>query len=48
MAQYQGLVSNIYENHRAEVVIVPEEAGIVGAQNVNVCHSPTGSSSVAM
>jgi hypothetical protein len=46
MAQYQGLVSNIYENHRAEVVIVREEAGIVGAPNVNVCHSPTGSSRI--
>jgi hypothetical protein len=46
MPQYEGVVTGIKPDGRAEVVISPGEAGIPGAPHVNVCHCPSESSRI--
>ncbi len=48
MPEYEGLVSSLQANDRAEVVIRPGMPGIPGAPEVSarVCHAPTDGSAV--
>lgn len=50
MPEYEGFVASLSENGRAEVLIQPETAGIVGAPGVSakVCHCASSSSQVTM
>ncbi len=48
MPEYEGLVTTVTSNRKAEVVIRPGTAGIVGAPEVSkkVCHTPTDGSTL--
>jgi len=50
MPEYEGFVASLRENGKAEVLIQPETAGIVGAPSVSarVCHCASSSSQVTM
>jgi len=48
MPQYEGFVAKTDRKDEAEVVIRPENAGIIGASNLNVCHSASESSSICV
>jgi len=48
MPQYEGFVAKTDRKDETEVVIRPENAGIIGASNLNVCHSASESSSICV
>ena len=49
MAHSEGLVTVLYEDGRAQVVIQPQSPGILGAPHLDVCHHcPTDSSKVVV
>jgi hypothetical protein len=50
MPEYEGFVASLIDDTKAEVVIQPETAGIVGAPGVSakVCHCASSSSQVTM
>ena len=46
MPQYEGFIKNVKEDGKAEVVIQPDRAGIVGAPHLDICHCPSDSSRI--
>lgn len=48
MPQYEGFVTKTGRKGEAEVVIQPENARIIGASNLKVCHSASESSSICV
>jgi len=50
MPEYEGFIASLSENGKAEVLIQPETAGIIGAPEISkkVCHCASSSSQVTV